>query len=398
MIIKSVSIENFRNIRSAEIEFSRGVNILHGGNAQGKTNILEALSVCAGGRSFKGAKPSAFIPFGTGERTRIALDFTKGNSDKVYNIEYTYIPGNPPHITMNGMSFTNSEYLYGEVKYAMFVPEHLGIVKGAPETRRGYLDSASVMLTSVHRDVLMKYRAALKHCNALLYDCRSCFNKVCTIPALTMPAFSPESECRSVMRAYLEQLARQGINLMYGRLKYVSYLQEIMKRLYGEISKGTEKLTAIYKSDIFGEVEPDVFFDKLKKDKVNVLDAYLRHISTLNLRNFQFRGAHRDDVKFLLDGADSREYASQGQSRSIALVLKLAEAEVIRAVGGDTPAVFLDEVLSELDNGRREFVLKHFGESQAIITTCNDGDYKKITNAALFRVENGHVEHGTAGV
>ena len=372
MQIKRLYVKNFRNIREQEFCFHENVNVLCGNNAQGKTNLCEAISLCMG-PSFRTSKQSSYIPFSfffSKEKCVIKMWFTTSfNTDSENLIEFT-ICNNKKEIKYNGLAIKSALELYGVLKYVVFIPEHLNLIKGVPECRREYLDSVAMMQTPVHLKKLSRYNKALKNKNNLLFGIN----------------FGDDlSVIRPQIESWNSVLAAEGLNVTYGRLKYFSLLETIASQLYNELSGG-ENLTLKYYSSIFDSTE-------LKCEEINGLyNEYLERLNNSFQRELKMRytvlGVHRDDMNLYIDNNDVKEFGSQGQQRSTALALKLAEAEIIRQKD-ETPIMILDDVLSELDTGRQRFVLNHIINSQVFITCCNINDVKELKNGKVWKVENG---------
>lgn len=372
MQIKRLYVKNFRNIREQEFCFHENVNVLCGNNAQGKTNLCEAISLCMG-PSFRTSRQSSYIPFSLDnlkEKCVIKMWFTTSfNTDSENLIEFT-ICNNKKEIKYNGLAIKSALELYGVLKYVVFIPEHLNLIKGVPECRREYLDSVAMMQTPVHLKKLSRYNKALKNKNNLLFGIN----------------FGDDlSVIRPQIESWNSVLAAEGLNVTYGRLKYFSLLETIASQLYNELSGG-ENLTLKYYSSIFDSTE-------LKCEEINGLyNEYLERLNNSFQRELKMRytvlGVHRDDMNLYIDNNDVKEFGSQGQQRSTALALKLAEAEIIRQKD-ETPIMILDDVLSELDAGRQRFVLNHIINSQVFITCCNINDVKKLKNGKVWKVENG---------
>lgn len=372
MQIKRLYVKNFRNIRDQEFCFHENVNVLCGNNAQGKTNLCEAISLCMG-PSFRTSRQSSYIPFyldNSKEKCVIKMWFTTSfNTDSENLIEFT-ICNNKKEIKYNGLAIKSALELYGVLKYVVFIPEHLNLIKGVPECRREYLDSVAMMQTPVHLKKLSRYNKALKNKNNLLFGIN----------------FGDDlSVIRPQIESWNSVLATEGLNVTYGRLKYFSLLETIASQLYNELSGG-ENLTLKYYSSIFDSTE-------LKCDEINGLyNEYLERLNNSFQRELKMRytvlGVHRDDMNLYIDNNDVKEFGSQGQQRSTALALKLAEAEIIRQKD-ETPIMILDDVLSELDAGRQRFVLNHIINSQVFITCCNINDVKELKNGKVWKVENG---------
>ena len=372
MQIKRLYVKNFRNIREQEFCFHENVNVLCGNNAQGKTNLCEAISLCMG-PSFRTSRQSSYIPFSLDnlkEKCVIKMWFTTSfNTDSENLIEFT-ICNNKKEIKYNGLAIKSALELYGVLKYVVFIPEHLNLIKGVPECRREYLDSVAMMQTPVHLKKLSRYNKALKNKNNLLFGIN----------------FGDDlSVIRPQIESWNSVLAAEGLNVTYGRLKYFSLLETIASQLYNELSGG-ENLTLKYYSSIFDSTE-------LKCEEINGLyNEYLERLNNSFQRELKMRytvlGVHRDDMNLYIDNNDVKEFGSQGQQRSTALALKLAEAEIIRQKD-ETPIMILDDVLSELDAGRQRFVLNHIINSQVFITCCNINDVKELKNLKVWKVENG---------
>ena len=370
MQIKRLYVKNFRNIREQEFCFHENVNVLCGNNAQGKTNLCEAISLCMG-PSFRTSRQSSYIPLDNSKEKCVnKMWFTTSfNTDSENLIEFT-ICNNKKEIKYNGLAIKSALELYGVLKYVVFIPEHLNLIKGVPECRREYLDSVAMMQTPVHLKKLSRYNKALKNKNNLLFGIN----------------FGDDlSMIRPQIESWNSVLAAEGLNVTYGRLKYFSLLETIASQLYNELSGG-EELKLKYYSSIFDSTE-------LKCEEINGLyNEYLERLNNSFQRELKMRytvlGVHRDDMNLYIDNNDVKEFGSQGQQRSTALALKLAEAEIIRQKD-ETPIMILDDVLSELDAGRQRFVLNHIINSQVFITCCNINDVKELKNGKVWKVENG---------
>lgn len=372
MIITRLYIRNFRNIREAELNFDDKLNVFVGKNAQGKTNLMEAISVCLGG-SFRHVRFSQYIPVSdSSAEVFIRLCFRDDDNTGRENIvEYT-ICNNRPQVKYNGLNVSDAAKLYGVLKYVVFVPEHLNLIKGAPELRRAYLDDVAVMQTQTHLKKLSNYNRGLKQRNNILAFARR------DIPA---------EELSAQLAPWNDVLASEGINVTYGRLKYFVFLQEYAAEIYSRLTEGAEALRMEYSSSIFKT-------DSINFDNVNALfNEYVAELENnlpteMKLR-YTVAGVHRDDVNFYINDMPARDFASQGQLRSAALALKLSEAEIIRRRNRTCPVVILDDILSELDHIRRGFVINNIDKSQVFITCCNMDDLSALNGGKSWRTENG---------
>ena len=372
MQIKRLYVKNFRNIKEQEFCFHENVNVLCGDNAQGKTNLCEAISLCMG-PSFRTARQSSYIPFSldnSKEKCVIKMWFTTSfNTESENFIEFT-IGNNKKEIKYNGLAIKSAQELYGVLKYVVFIPEHLNLIKGVPEGRRDYLDSVAMMQTPVHYKKLSRYNKALKNKNNILSGIN--FGD-------DLSKIIPQTESWNTV------LAAEGLNVTYGRLKYFSQLEDLASQLYNELSGG-ENLTLKYYSSIFDTTE-------LKCEEINGLyNEYLERLNGSFQRELKMRytvlGVHRDDMNLYINGNEVKEFGSQGQQRSTALALKLAEAEIIRRKE-ETPIMILDDVLSELDEHRQHFILNHIVNSQVFITCCNINDVKELASGKVWNVKDG---------
>lgn len=377
MVITKLYIRNFRNIREAELDFDSSLNIFVGKNAQGKTNLMEAISVCLGG-SFRHVRYTQYVPVSEpGTEVFIRLCFRNDDNTGRENIvEYTISNGKPT-VTYNGLSVSDASKLFGVLKYVVFVPEHLNLIKGAPELRRAYLDDVAVMQTQTHLKKLSNYNRGLKQRNNILAFARKDIS---------------EAELSAQLAPWDQVLASEGINVTYGRLRYFSFLQQHAAEVYSRLTEGTEKLEMEYFSSIF-KTNSINFSDvnKLFDEYVSELGNNLQ--SEMKLR-YTLAGVHRDDVNFYINGMAARDFASQGQTRSAALALKLSEAEIIRRKNKTCPVVILDDILSELDSVRRNFVINNIDKSQVFITCCNMDDLSALQGGKCWHAENGVFTEG----
>lgn len=377
MVITRLYIRNFRNIKEAELEFDSSLNIFVGKNAQGKTNLMEAVSVCLGG-SFRHVRYSQYIPVNEpGAEVFIRLCFRNDdNTGRENVVEYT-ISNGKSQITYNGLSVSDASKLFGVLKYVVFVPEHLNLIKGAPELRRAYLDDVAVMQTQTHLKKLSNYNRGLKQRNNILAFARKDISA---------------AELSAQLAPWDQVLASEGINVSYGRLRYFSFLQQYAAEIYSRLTEGAETLSMEYYSSIFKTTSIDFgnvneLFSKYVAELENNLDTEMK------LR-YTSAGVHRDDVNFYINGMAARDFASQGQTRSAALALKLSEAEIIRRKNKTCPVVILDDILSELDQIRRNFVINNIDKSQVFITCCNIDDLSSLEGGKCWHAENGVFTEG----
>lgn len=369
MYITKIIIQNFRNIGEAELCFDKNLNIFVGRNAQGKTNLCEAISVCLGS-SFRRVRFSQYIPAENPKSdVKIKLFFIDENTNRENIIDYTICKNNLA-ITYNGIKMRDAAELYGVLKYVVFIPEHLNLIKGAPEIRRDYLDDVALMQTKTHLKKLSRYNKGLKQRNNILANSNDSAQNL-----------------KNLLAPWNDVLATEGINVTYGRLKYFSFLKKCAAAIYSDLTNGTETLGMEYLSSVF-KTERINFdnIDELYKKYIHTLEKNIG--AEMKLR-YTLSGIHRDDINFFISGMQARDFASQGQLRSAALALKLSEAEIIRQKNKTNPVVILDDILSELDSVRREYILHHIEKSQVFITSCNLDDLSSLKNGKAWKAEAG---------
>ena len=370
MYITSIYLKNFRNIKEAEIDFDKNLNIFVGKNAQGKTNLCEAISVCLGG-SFRRVRFSQYIPAENPEaEVLVRLKFRDDITERENIINYTICKNNI-EITYNNIKMKDAAELYGVLKYVVFIPEHLSLIKGAPELRRNYLDDVALMQTKTHLKKLSRYNKALKQRNNIL----SVYNE-------------NVQELAAQVAAWDEILAAEGINVTYGRLKYFNFLKKCAGEIYSELTNGSETLGMEYQSSVFKT--EGINFDDINGLYKIYIDELKKNLQSEMKLHYTLAGIHRDDVNFYVNGLAARDFASQGQLRSAALALKLSEAEIIRRKNKTNPVIILDDILSELDFIRRDYIIHHIDKSQVFITCCNINDLSSMSGGKAWNVENGN--------
>lgn len=373
MIIKSLSIRNFRNIASADFIFDPKVNIFTGNNAQGKTNLCEAISVCFG-KSFRNPKTGELLPFGSPDNeicVEMCFTFDK-MPDKENIIRYTQ-KNSSFDLKFNDIGMKDAEELYGALRYVLFIPEDLYIVKGEPEKRRGYIDFVSNMINRVHNIKIYEYNKALRQKNNIL---------------MNMSGY--DKNAALMLESWNETLAKLGVNVMCGRIRYFDMLAAGAKRYYSMLNSNNEILDVKYESSVM----KDISFTA--EDHIMMYETYLQRLRESAERELRMKytvvGAHRDDVSFFINNMPAKDFGSQGQIRSIAVALKLAEAEMIKEKSADVPIVILDDVLSELDEYRRGFIINHIDKFQIFITSCNLSDTEKFDSGKIWNVNGGRFE------
>ena len=355
MIIQSLELENFRNYGTLSVHFDSRTNILYGDNAQGKTNILEAVYLSATTKSHKGSKDKDLINFASEEahiRTYVMKDGLENRVDM--HLRKNKSKG----IAINGQKIKKAADLLGLLNVVFFSPEDLSIIKNGPSERRRFVDMELCQLDSVYLHNLNHYNKIVNQRNRLLKD-------LYANPGLKDTLFLWDS-----------QLVAFGQKIIERRSTFISQLNEIIYGLHLKLTGGKEELQIVY--------EPDVlaldFEEKLQKCQER--DIRLKQTSI---------GPHRDDFSFAVGTVDIRKFGSQGQQRTAALSLKLAEIELVKKMTKDVPLLLLDDVLSELDSNRQNYLLNSIGELQTIITCTGLEEFvnNRFEINKVFKVSDG---------
>ena len=355
MICKKVLYRNFRNIEQAEIEPCSGVTVLHGDNGQGKTNALEGIYLFAQGRSFRTAKETDLIRFGQ-EEASVTLWFEDHCRQQQMSIRWS-APQKRRFCRLNGHPVTKMSELIGSFRAVLFAPQHLSLVRDGPAVRRMFCDVAVSQLEPA-------YIVSLQRFNRLLEQRNACIRKI-----RETGSSSPFLDTMEVLSV---QLAEISAFICEKRGSYVEKLQEHVRVLLSEMTGGREHPSLVCTQ----RKTAQEFLSQLSSN----LDREIRYGATLY-------GAHKDDIVILLNGKEARTFASQGQQRSLALAMKLGEGEISRASAGEYPVFLFDDILSELDEKRRSFLLSGMKDRQVIITSC---DYFRDP-CLLYRVSAGNM-------
>ena len=358
MIIKSLELENFRNYKNLHLYFDEGTNILTGENAQGKTNILEAIYLCSTTKSHKGSKDSEIINFESDEgHLRSIID--KKNEE--LRIDIHLRKSKSKVIALNLEKLKKTSELIGILNVVLFSPEDLNIIKGGPSYRRSFIDMQICRLDSSYVFNLSNYNKIIDQRNKLLKD-------IYFQPALRETLFIWDS-----------QLQSYGSQVIKKRKEFINELNNIVKEIHYKLTNQKEFLDIRY--------EPDTAEDKIEETLKENAEKDLKSKITSC-------GPHRDDFIININGMDARKYGSQGQQRTAALSLKLAEIEIIKKNTNDNPIFLLDDVLSELDSNRQNMLLESISNIQTIITCTGLDDFvnERFKIDRVFDVHNGIVE------
>lgn len=373
MKIDSISLENYRNIEHAELEFSDGVNVIEGLNAQGKTNMLEAVYYMSLGRSFRRAPDIELIRRGE-SRARAAVKFTDSVRSQTLELEFFSDRGRATrHVRHNRVPVRRMSEMIGAFRSVLFCPDHLSIVKDGPAVRRNWIDVALSQLDPSYMYELKKYYKILAERNTLIKSCRQ---------------GGADRTFRDTIGMWSEQLAESGAELTLRRVAYLDRISKYVDGFFSDMTRdaggnSTEQIGLSYASSSFpkagarsADAEEDGESVEIgaAESKNAVRESLYRLLMSRHDREIAVGstlfGIHKDDIKIKINGSAARNFASQGQQRSIALALKLAEGELSAEYTGESPVFLLDDMLSELDTRRREYILNELGGRQVLITTC----------------------------
>lgn len=357
MLIKSMSLQNYRNYKALSLDFNPGTNIFYGSNAQGKTNILEAAYVSGTTKSHRSSKDRELILFS--EEEAHICTFVEKNGI-VHKIDMHLRKNRTKGIAIDGIPIKKASELFGIIYFVFFSPEDLSIIKNGPSQRRRFIDMELCQLSKIYLHNLTNYNRLVLQRNKLL----------------------KELYCRTDYREVLEildmQMAEYGSQIISMRKIFIQELNEIIRTIHGQLSGEQEEIFLKYEAN----VDKDHFRDILKKNTDK--DIRLKTTTT---------GPHRDDFSFLVNHVDIRRFGSQGQQRTAALSLKLSEIEIVKKTVHDTPVLLLDDVLSELDSNRQNYLLNSIRDVQTLITCTGLDEFinHRFSINKVYKVTDGSV-------
>ena len=363
MYLRRHRCADFRNISRLEFEPARSVNVICGENGHGKTNLLESIFMLTGARSFRMAKDLSLIKRDCGA-CRISSEFFSEGREQ--SIEIT-ISEKGRSASLNKGTPIKASAAAGKVRCVVFSPEHLELVKGSPERRRRFIDTALCQISSAYLANLRVYTRLLGQRNSLLKDAQYV------------------SAAGDMLDVYDERFAGAAAVITEARRAFIEQLKPIALSSYAAVSAERELLDFYYESTMFGEggCSADEALIKLRESRAAEQRA-----------GYSMSGPHRDDIALSLDGADARVFASQGQQRCIVLALKLAEAELMERRTEEKPILLLDDVLSELDEARRDCLIGSLDDTQAFITCCDPETVleRYHADARVFKMRDGELK------
>lgn len=359
MKIKSLKLKNFRNYDLLDLTFDDSANIFYGDNAQGKTNILEAVYLSGTTKSHRGSKDRDLIEFGK-EESHIETIVEKNGID--YQIDMHLKKNSPKGIAINRMPIRKASELFGIVNLVFFSPEDLNIIKNGPAERRRFIDLELSQLDRVYLSNLANYNRVVNQRNHLLKEI----------------GFSGYEKYAGTLEIWEMQLIQYGNKIIERRKAFIEEMNEIISSIHKKLTGGREEIRILYEPS-----NKELTFEQALR-KYKDRDLKLKSTSV---------GPHRDDICFMAGDLDIRRFGSQGQQRTAALSLKLSEIELVRQSIHDTPVLLLDDVLSELDKHRQNYLLDSIHDIQTLITCTGVEDFvnHRFSINKVFHVQNGQV-------
>lgn len=363
MIVSNIKIENFRNIKNIEINPCENVNIIYGENAQGKTNIIESIWLFSGQRSFRSVKDSELVKFGEKYFKNEISVFSGGREQKL-KLQYE----DKKESFINDIKQKSVSTFTEIFPSVVFSPSHMSLVKDGPAERRRFLNIALTQIKSGFSNIISKYNKNVSQRNILLKDVKE------------------HPELMPMLYIFEENIAKLGAMIVYQRLKYIELLNEKCKKIYKGISSGKESFSLKYITnyDTDGATQKDI------EKSLLVLLTQNRKEDIMNASTSV--GPHRDDLSIEVNNLSVRKYGSQGQQRSCVLTLKLGETLVLEEKTEEKPIILLDDVMSELDSGRQDYILHHLNEYQVFITCCDPSTVLKMKKGKTFHISGGKSE------
>ena len=352
MIVLNLNCKNFRNLENINISPCEEMNVICGENAQGKTNILESIWLFTGAKSFRTSKDNNFIKFGT-EKAICSLDFKSNGIEK--NAQITI--KEKREVSLNEKKLKSPSELVGNFNAIVFSPNDLSLISDGPSVRRKFLDIAIGQLYPTYIEILKNYVRAVAQRNKIIKD------------------YKYDSTLSVMLDIYENEIALNGEKIINFRKRYIEIINEFLPKVYDGISAGREVIQTEYILSCKENLLENLKFAR-KEDMFSGVTSV---------------GPHRDDLEFKINGINARNFASQGQKRSVALALKLSEAEVIKKNTGECPIILLDDVMSELDPLRQDFILNHIKGMQSFLTCCDESNIKNLIAGKKFIISNGRV-------
>ena len=366
MIIKELHVKNYRNLTEITLSPCERINVIYGDNAQGKTNIIEAIWLFTGNASFRSAKLNELIQFDC-KQAELSVLFEDGQREQNAKMKLSA----KKEIHLNQVPLKKASELAGHFFCVVFSPADLDFVKGSPRNRRRFIDLAIAQITPQYLSYLEHYEKVLEQRNALLKE----------IPR--------NAYLRDTLDVWDLQLAKLGTILSIYRRDYSLKLGKIAKSIYEGLSSKQEVFEIRYASSAFEDMADITSYDD---QHINAYFEKLQQSLEQDIRcGFTTVGVHRDDLELFVNGLSVKTYGSQGQQRSSILTLKLSEANLLKAVTGEDPIILLDDVMSELDVKRQDYILNHVKNKQVFITCCDVFNTIHLKKGKIFKISAGSI-------
>lgn len=370
MLITYAEIDGFRNLSGISFAPDLKYNIIVGANAQGKTNLLEAMWILSGCKSFRGSKERDYIAL-DGSRMTSKIKIRDLVREQKIEFEMLRSGSGTKNITLNGVKQRGTRSLFDVFKCIAFIPDDVDIIKGAPEKRRSFIDMAASQLNPLFVVHLNKHNAIMNQRNALL-------------KSIAQGTAKPD-----ILEVWDKQAAHEGALISFMRNEYVARINEICGRLYRTVSGGSEDMELEYRSNVY---KPEDFSEPCGEPVINRYYNKLRETADYDIRTGTTHyGVSRDEILIRINGVSAKDYGSQGQIKSAALVMKLAQAEIYKTRSKDSPVIFLDDVMGELDENRQRFVFDMIKDMQVFLTTPNESALLPEISGKVLRIKNGKI-------
>ena len=366
MVVKNIELEGFRNYEHGIAEFSENVNVLIGDNAQGKTNLLEAIYYLTGGKSFKARSDKEIIGF---HRDYAIVKANARAQGRDHRIEIKLIRGRRKQLFLNGVKLKTAAELSGNFSAVLFCPDDLYMIKEGAAARRRLMDMAISQLRPRYAALLSEFNRVYEHKTRILRD------------------YEEKPSLLETLDDFSFQLAKLSAEMIHYRAHFVKKLAKFAASIHSEFSKGAEELSLSYQT-VKTITDPYAAPSQLLQQ---ILVHQAEHKRAEMDTGLCLTGAHKDDIFISINGQPAKNFASQGQTRTAALSIKLAEREIHFDNFGEYPVLLLDDVLSELDAGRQNFILNRIAGGQIFITCCEGGSIAEKTGGKVLRIEKGEI-------
>ncbi|MEG0766931.1 MAG: DNA replication/repair protein RecF [Clostridia bacterium] len=363
--IRRLDLHNFRNYAELSLCPDPGITVLTGSNAQGKTNVLEAIHLCCIGRSHRTSRDEELIRWGE-QTANVRIEAEKNDGTHEIAVFLTQEGKKKKIVRVGASPVTRIGELMGHINGVLFAPEDLRLVKEGPAERRRFLDMELSQFRPAYFYALQRYVRALNQRNGLL-------RQLCIHPSPSL---------RETLQTWSDVLAQAGVEIVRHRAQFILALDREAQEIHASLSDGREKLQLSYISPL---ADAQDIYERFQRLLQEAAAEDLRRTTTTV-------GPHRDDLRLVLDGHDARNYGSQGQQRTVALSLKLAELEVMRQERNEAPVLLLDDVMSELDPQRRRLLLRRIAHVQTLVTCTHVSDLADAACGAVYEVKDGRLQ------